>query len=372
MRSCRSRRPSRTCASRAASGDGSSAPWPCSGTAPARSSATWFGRRFIERRLHVGQEVVVSGRLKRFRGALTVDNPEFQSVDAAGEVLMAGRIVPVYRLTAGLTAARLRVAEREALDRAGLRLSRVPPARGATRRCTCRPSRSPWRPPTTRPTSRPATQALDRLAFDELLALQLGMVGRRRARGRDAAPPVPLERGDRRRDPRGPARRAGTAGRTGGDPDRRPGRGHRPGPRRPRPRRPRCCACSRATSDRARRRSPRTPWPRPPEPGCRAPSSPRPTSSPASTWTRSARCWPTSASTSSCWPARSRRPSASAPWRPSPRVRRRSWSGRTRCSRRRSRSPGWASRSSTSSIASASSSAASSRPRPAASPRTSC
>ena len=79
-------------------------------------SATWFGRRFIERRLRVGQEIVVSGRLKRFRGALTVDNPEFQSVDAAGEVLMAGRIVPVYRLTAGLTAARLRVAEREALD----------------------------------------------------------------------------------------------------------------------------------------------------------------------------------------------------------------------------------------------------------------
>src|SRR6188472_4712394 len=28
--------------------------------------ATWFGRRFIERRLQAGQEIVVSGRLKRF------------------------------------------------------------------------------------------------------------------------------------------------------------------------------------------------------------------------------------------------------------------------------------------------------------------
>ena len=46
-------------------------------------NATWFGRRFIERRLHPGQEVVVSGRLKRFRGTLTIDNPEFQAVDAA-------------------------------------------------------------------------------------------------------------------------------------------------------------------------------------------------------------------------------------------------------------------------------------------------
>jgi ATP-dependent DNA helicase RecG len=34
--------------------------------------------------------------------------------------------------------------------------------------------------------------ALRRLAFDELLALQLGMVGRRRQRGRDAARPIPI------------------------------------------------------------------------------------------------------------------------------------------------------------------------------------
>ncbi|MEZ0240286.1 MAG: OB-fold nucleic acid binding domain-containing protein, partial [Chloroflexota bacterium] len=155
-------------------------------------SATWFGRRFIERRLHVGQEVVVSGRLKRFRGALTVDNPEFQSVDAAGEVLMAGRIVPVYRLTAGLTAARLRVAEREALDRAGFAYPEyLPPA---VRKDMELPTIPVALEAAHYPTDFEARdQALDRLAFDELLALQLGMVGRRRARGRDAAPPVPLE-----------------------------------------------------------------------------------------------------------------------------------------------------------------------------------
>ena len=152
-------------------------------------NATWFGRRFIERRLHPGQEVVVSGRLKRFRGALTIDNPEFQAVDAAAGVLMAGRIVPVYRLTAGLTAARLRVAEREALDRAGHAYPEYLP--------------SPMRRDLDLPTIATALEAahyppdfdardaaLRRLAFDELLALQLGMVGRRRARGRDTAPPI--------------------------------------------------------------------------------------------------------------------------------------------------------------------------------------
>ena len=151
--------------------------------------ATWFGRRFIERRLHPGQEVVVSGRLKRFRGALTIDNPEFQAVDAAAGVLMAGRIVPVYRLTAGLTAARLRVAEREALDRAGYAYPEYLPSamRGDLDLPTIATALEAAHYP---PDFDARDAALRRLAFDELLALQLGMVGRRRARGRDTAPSI--------------------------------------------------------------------------------------------------------------------------------------------------------------------------------------
>ncbi len=95
-----------------------------------RMDATWFGRRYIERRLKVGGEVVVSGKVKRFGRTLTFDNPEFQTVATEGaEVLHAGRIVPVYRLTAGLTAARLRTAIREALDRVGDAYPEYLPAR---------------------------------------------------------------------------------------------------------------------------------------------------------------------------------------------------------------------------------------------------
>jgi ATP-dependent DNA helicase RecG len=71
------------------------------------AEATWFGRRFIERRLRDGDWVVVSGKVRR-RGWTTVfENPEFTKDDGA-TVLHAGRIVPIYRLTAGLTATRLR------------------------------------------------------------------------------------------------------------------------------------------------------------------------------------------------------------------------------------------------------------------------
>jgi ATP-dependent DNA helicase RecG len=154
--------------------------------------ATWFGRRFIERRLHAGQEIVVSGRLKRFGRNLTIDNPEFQAVDADGAVLHAGRIVPVYRLTAGLTAARLRVAIREALDKAGRAYPEYLPAdlRRDERLIDVADALESAHYPES---FEGRDAALQRLAFDELLALQLGMVGRRRARGRDRSPVIEID-----------------------------------------------------------------------------------------------------------------------------------------------------------------------------------
>jgi ATP-dependent DNA helicase RecG len=154
--------------------------------------ATWFGRRYIERRLHPGDRVIVSGRLKHFGRRLTLDNPDFQAEGAEGELLHVGRIVPVYRLTAGLTATRLRMAIREALDKAGDAYPEYLPADlvsqeeivpiGAALEEAHYPASFEGR-----------DAALRRLAFDELLALQLGMVGRRRQRGRDAARPIGID-----------------------------------------------------------------------------------------------------------------------------------------------------------------------------------
>lgn len=157
-----------------------------------RVQATWFGRRYIERRLHAGDEIVVSGRLKRFGRELTIDNPEFQAIEGDGEVLHAGRIVPVYRRTAGLTAARLRVAIREALDRAGHAYPEYLP--DTLRRAEGLEGIAVALEAAHYPPSFEARdEALRRLAFDELLALQIGMVGRRRARVRDRAPAVSID-----------------------------------------------------------------------------------------------------------------------------------------------------------------------------------
>jgi ATP-dependent DNA helicase RecG len=157
--------------------------------ATGEGEAIWFGRRFIERRLREGQVVALSGKVE-LRGWLPrFQNPEFGS--AGDEALHAGRIVPVYRLTAGVTLGWLRERIRAALD-------------------LCLPEFDDYLPSDLRvagdealPQIREAVEwvhfppdferldaALRRLAFDELLALQLGMVARQRQRQTEASEPV--------------------------------------------------------------------------------------------------------------------------------------------------------------------------------------
>jgi ATP-dependent DNA helicase RecG len=147
------------------------------------AEAVWFGRRYIKSRLHEGQWIVISGKVRRRGFTTTFDNPEFQPDDGSA-LLHAGRIVPVYRLTAGLTAATLRRAIRQALD-------------------SVAPVYPEYLPPEARAAGVPVPTmgisaalenahypddfglrdaALLRLGFDELLALQIGMVARDRQR----------------------------------------------------------------------------------------------------------------------------------------------------------------------------------------------
>jgi ATP-dependent DNA helicase RecG len=151
--------------------------------------AIWFGRRYIERKMKVGDEVALSGKVE-LRGWLPrFQNPEFGL--AGDQALHAGRIVPVYPLTAGLTAGLLRQRIRQALDAvkgsiddylpAGVQVPGQEPA-------TALGDALEWVhfPPEWEHLQR----ALHRLAFDELLALQIGMVARARQRTRQTALPI--------------------------------------------------------------------------------------------------------------------------------------------------------------------------------------
>jgi ATP-dependent DNA helicase RecG len=150
--------------------------------------ATWFGRRFIERRLKAGDAIVVSGKVRRFGHRMTLDNPEFQPDDGSA-LLHAGRIVPIYRLTSGLGVASLRRAVRAALDRTAAAYPEYLPG-DVRRELGLDPIGETLEEAHYPTTFERRDGALRRLAFDELLALQLGMVGRRRARVGERSRPV--------------------------------------------------------------------------------------------------------------------------------------------------------------------------------------
>jgi ATP-dependent DNA helicase RecG len=148
--------------------------------------AVWYGRRFIERRLTPNLEIVASGRVKALGWRVQLEAPEFSPVEG-GETVNAGRIVPIYRLTKGVTALSLRRAVRELLDRFGTALIDPLPAEIRARHglmtLAAAIEEAHWPHEFDQ-----RDAALRRLAFDELLAVQLSLVRRRRRRARGSAP----------------------------------------------------------------------------------------------------------------------------------------------------------------------------------------
>ncbi|MFM8729904.1 MAG: ATP-dependent DNA helicase RecG [Candidatus Limnocylindrus sp.] len=152
--------------------------------------AIWYGRRFIERRLHPGAEIVASGRVKAIGWRAQLEAPEFSTLEA-GESVNAGRIVPIYRLTKGVTALSLRAAVRQVIDRFGPELSDpLPP--GVLSRHGLMPLASALTEAHWPSEFEQRDAALRRLAFDELLAVQLSLVRRRRRRAKGAAQSVKI------------------------------------------------------------------------------------------------------------------------------------------------------------------------------------
>ncbi|MCL2396477.1 MAG: ATP-dependent DNA helicase RecG [Defluviitaleaceae bacterium] len=75
---------------------------------------TWFNQPYMGRNFQKGTEYFISGRVVRKMGRLTIENPEWESVSDAA--LSAGRIVPIYSLTAGVSQKVLRGLMSQALD----------------------------------------------------------------------------------------------------------------------------------------------------------------------------------------------------------------------------------------------------------------
>lgn len=63
--------------------------------------ATWFNQPWIAKKLRTGMQVVLSGKIDQYLGRLTMNSPEMEQIDQQN--LHTNRIVPVYPLTANIT-----------------------------------------------------------------------------------------------------------------------------------------------------------------------------------------------------------------------------------------------------------------------------
>ena len=147
------------------------------------AEAVWFGRRYVERRLNQGDELIVSGKVTRRGWRPQFTAPEFSPI--GHESVHTARVVPFYHLGAGMTQKRLRELLARVLEMA---LPAVDDPLTDTERGGLPTLADALRTAHFPEVADDTAEALDRLAFDELLALQLTLAQARKSREQLHAP----------------------------------------------------------------------------------------------------------------------------------------------------------------------------------------
>ncbi|MEA2433337.1 MAG: ATP-dependent helicase RecG [Actinomycetota bacterium] len=139
---------------------------------------TWFNQQWVARALRVGVEAFFYGRLSTFKGKLQMTAPRWELIRTGEEPFHVGRIVPIYPATADTSSDKIRRYIWDALEGIDQILDPLPETlrhrlglmgRDEALRTIHFPENKD-----------DVLAARRRLAFDELLSLQLGLVYRKR------------------------------------------------------------------------------------------------------------------------------------------------------------------------------------------------
>jgi ATP-dependent DNA helicase RecG len=152
--------------------------------------ATWFNQPYLVKRLPPGKQIVISGKVDQYLGRLTFSSPTWEPLDK--ELIHTGRIVPVYPLTKGIAARWLRRLMKRTTDYWSLRLPDHLPLPIKEKRnlldleTAIQQIHFPesWEV---------LERARRRLAFDELLMIQLGVLKQRHDWRQRSGQPVQID-----------------------------------------------------------------------------------------------------------------------------------------------------------------------------------
>ncbi len=138
--------------------------------------ATWFNQPWLANTLRPGKQIVISGKVNEYLGRLTFQSPDWEELDQ--DLVHTARLVPVYPLTQGVTAKWLRNQIKRAVDYWTHRLPDPLPAESRKRLGLLQLDEA------VRQIHFPddwdkLEAARRRLAFDELLLIQLGVMRQR-------------------------------------------------------------------------------------------------------------------------------------------------------------------------------------------------
>jgi ATP-dependent DNA helicase RecG len=138
--------------------------------------ATWFNQEWLVGKLEPGTSIVISGKVDQYLGRLVFQHPEWEVVDR--RQIHTGRLVPVYPLTEGITQKWLRDQINRVVESAAPRLPDHLPVAQLER--LGMPSLAEATRQIHFPDSLETLEAAHRrLAFDELLFIQLGVLRQR-------------------------------------------------------------------------------------------------------------------------------------------------------------------------------------------------
>ena len=134
---------------------------------------TWFNQPWIANQLRPGQALALSGRIDQYLGRLTLNSPEWEPLER--QQLHTSRIVPVYPLTAGVTARWLRRVMDSVVRRLAPRLP-DPLPESMREQLGLLPLPKAIEQVHFPDSWETLRQAEERLAFDEMLLLQLAVM----------------------------------------------------------------------------------------------------------------------------------------------------------------------------------------------------
>jgi len=149
--------------------------------------AVWFNQPYLARQLRAGRRIVLSGKVDEYLGRLTFQAPEWEPLEQ--ELIHTGRLVPVYPLTRGISARRMRRLMKRVVDHWAPRLEDYMPSM-VRERAELVDLRTAMRQIHFPDSMEDAKQARQRLAFDEFFLIQLRMLQKRHQWQSQAGAPI--------------------------------------------------------------------------------------------------------------------------------------------------------------------------------------